>query len=223
VVSVEWDLGDIPRSGLKAFVHLATVDEAIVAQADVALDEFPGARIRVGLPVPPGTPAGEYRVWAGLYRADTGERLEVGPHPTPDRRLLLGTVTVGRPEVPPRPDFLPGTVIPAAETRLGPLRILGFELVNVTSPQLGDRFRAGDIVELRVYLAGADFSGRLTLRAEADGQPSELGSLDLSGCYPPYCRLPIRFPVPAGDQLRLLAVLNSGPAGAELGRWNPGG
>jgi len=223
VVSVEWGLGDIPRSGLKAFVHLATVDEAIVAQADVSLDEFPGTWIRVGLPVPPGTPAGEYRVWAGLYRADTGERLEVGPQPTPDRRLLLGTVTVGRPEIPPRPDFPPGAIVPAAETHLGPLRILGLELFNVTSPQLGDRFRAGDVVELRVYLAGADFAGRLTLRAEVDGQPSELGSLELSGCYPPYCRLPIRFSIPAGRQLRLLAVLNFSPAGAELGRWNPGG
>ncbi len=224
VVSIEWNLGGMPRSGLKTFVHLATADEAIVAQADVPLEEYPGTQVRVGLPVPPGTPAGEYRVWTGLYRADTGERLEAGPQSTPDRRLLLGTVTLGRPEVSPRLDFLPRGLRPPADTQLGPYRILGLELYNLSNPQGTDRLRPGQTVELRVYLAGTDFSGSLTLRAEVDGRRSVLRTVSLEGCYPSYCRVPIRVTVPPdpGNEVRLVASLDSGPAEAELGRWGPG-
>ncbi len=221
VVGVEWNLGDLPRPGLKTFVHLATADEAIVAQADVALEEYPGPQLRVGLPIPPGTPAGEYRVWAGLYRADTGERLPPGPDATPDRRMLLGTVTVGRPEILPRPDVLPRAAGRNGGS-LGPYQVLGVEAVNITGPRTEGTLRPGDILELRIYLGGRSFSGTLELRAEVDGLSFDLGRASLDGCYPPYCRLPLRVVVPpeaTGPDLRLTGRLDAGAGEAELGRW----
>ncbi|MER3399135.1 MAG: hypothetical protein C4315_12305 [Chloroflexota bacterium] len=221
VVTLEWTLGTVPPTGLKTFVHLATADEAIVSQADVPLEGQAG-RLRVGLSIPAGTPAGEYRVWAGLYRADGGERLEPGPGATPDRRLPLGTITVGRPEYTPQPRHFPDVNLTPAEPDLGPYRIPGLSLLNLTTPQANGWVRPGDLLELRVYLAGSTFSGRLRLEARADGWPVSLAEADLEGCYPPFCRVPLRVVIPAeiqGTRLRLVARLASGPVEAEIAEW----
>ncbi len=222
VVTLEWNLGAVPADGLKTFVHLAAADEAIVAQADLPLEGPAGGRLRVGLPIPAGTPAGEYRVWAGLYRADTGERLQPGPGANADRRILLGTVTVGRPEYTPRLRDFPDVNLAPAEPDLGPYRILGLSLLNLTGPQADGRVRPGDLLELRVYLGGEAFYGSLRVEAEADGGRLPLGRAGLEGCYPPFCRVPLRLAVPAeadGDRLRLVATLEADGAEAELGRW----
>lgn len=222
VVILEWSLGAIPPTGLKAFVHLSTTDEAIVSQADVPLEGQTGGRLRVGLPIPAGTPAGEYRVWAGLYRAEGGERLEPGPGATPDRRLPLGTLTVGRPEYTPDPRRFPDVNLTPAEPDLGPYRIPGLSVLNLTTPQADGWVRPGDLLELRVYLAGGAFSGRLRLEARANGQPVSLTEANLEGCYPPICRVPLRLGIPAEIQatrLRLVARLEPGPAEAEVVEW----
>jgi len=216
VVGLEWNLGAVPADGLKAFVHLAAADEAIVGQADLPLDT------QAGLPIPAGTPAGEYRVWAGLYRAETGERLQPGPGATPDRRVPLGTVTVSRPEYTPRPRNFPDVNLAAAQPNLGPYRLLGLSLLNLTSPQADGWVRPGDLLELRVYLGGEAFSGSIRVEGEVDGRRVRLGQAGLDGCYPPFCRVPLRLVIPLeadGDRLRLVATLEADRAEAELGRW----
>ncbi len=87
------------------FVHVLDGSGQLVAQADgppaggrwpapywlpnLAVDDSRHVRL------PPGLPAGQYRVSAGLYRLDTGERLAttpVGPEPG---SVLIGEVTLG--------------------------------------------------------------------------------------------------------------------------------
>jgi hypothetical protein len=87
----------------KFFVHLDDAESgALVAQADVVPRQwtYPTSQWRVGEIVPDeiilsleGVPAGEYKLWVGVYRPDTGERLvieDVSPAlTTRDGRLML--------------------------------------------------------------------------------------------------------------------------------------
>jgi hypothetical protein len=71
----------------KFFVHLDDAESgALLAQADVVPRQwtYPTSQWRVGEIVPDeitlsleGVPAGEYELWVGVYRPDTGERLSI--------------------------------------------------------------------------------------------------------------------------------------------------
>jgi hypothetical protein len=87
-----------------AFLHLEDSEHLLVAQRDAApLDGYLQATSwEVGQAVtdltavrlPWDAPAGEYRLYLGLYDAFTGERLRITP-PQPDDQLLLGYIRVG--------------------------------------------------------------------------------------------------------------------------------
>lgn len=101
VITPSWDIqADMP-GGVVAFVHLLAPDGARVAQVDAPLDQGmfavwqAGQQFDAALPVqlPPGLPAGEYRVVMGLYTPGDGARLPLrrgtplsdgvaGPHAT---------------------------------------------------------------------------------------------------------------------------------------------
>ena len=82
--------------GANTFVHLGAADAAPLAQADRGVSGLPNGELAVALLVPPGTPAGRYGVYIGLYDPATGARRSV-PAPagcdTVDR-LCLGLVDV---------------------------------------------------------------------------------------------------------------------------------
>lgn len=81
------------------FVHVVDETENMVAQHDgqprgntlVTSTWPPGYPIREDIPLQMPDSPGNYRVYVGLYRADTGERLTVD---APDNRVLLGEIAV---------------------------------------------------------------------------------------------------------------------------------
>jgi hypothetical protein len=96
---------DIPTS-YKVLLHMISDSDEIIAQGD----GFPVAGFRPTtswrpgevikdthlLSVPVTAPSGLYRIWAGFYDANTGERLAVfiNGEMQPDGRLLLQTIEV---------------------------------------------------------------------------------------------------------------------------------
>lgn len=83
-------------SGVNTFVHLGAADGVPFAQADRGVSGLPNGELAVALLIPPGTPAGRYGVYVGLYDPATGTRV---PVPSPSGcdtvdRLCLGLVDV---------------------------------------------------------------------------------------------------------------------------------
>lgn len=86
------------------FVHLRNPNGATVAQSDrQPLDgAYPTARWQPGetvidpltLPLPANLPAGSYRLFTGMYRLDTLERLPVANDTSGENAILLGEVTL---------------------------------------------------------------------------------------------------------------------------------
>jgi hypothetical protein len=101
-VRLFWQARAAPRSDYTVFVHLVDADGRLVAQSDAqpVNGTYPTSIWSVGEAVEDehhiAVPSGRYRVYAGLYRWDTMERLPVvsAGEPVADDRLLLGSVTV---------------------------------------------------------------------------------------------------------------------------------
>jgi hypothetical protein len=85
------------------FVHLQSADGAIAAQSDGVPADWtrrttgwlPGEYVLDArtLHLPPDLAPGEYSLFAGLYRPDTGERLTTAVFP--DGQVPLGKVVIG--------------------------------------------------------------------------------------------------------------------------------
>ena len=86
---------DAPSTA-NTFVHLGTADGVPLAQADRGVAGLPNGELAVALLVPPGTPAGRYGVYVGLYDPATGARVPVTSPAGCDTvdRLCLGVVDV---------------------------------------------------------------------------------------------------------------------------------
>jgi mannosyltransferase len=104
-VELVWEATALPRGRYKVFIHVGLPDGPPVAQHDsepVAgyrpTDSWPiGERIydRRGAWIAPGTPAGDYGVFVGLYDPLTGARLTVARDgQSLGDRLLIGEVRV---------------------------------------------------------------------------------------------------------------------------------
>ena len=78
------------------FLHLGAADAAPLAQLDRAVADLPNGELAAALLIPPGTPAGRYAVFAGLYDPATGARVAVSAPAGCDTvdRLCLGTIDV---------------------------------------------------------------------------------------------------------------------------------
>lgn len=101
-VRLFWKASAVPRTDYTVFVHLVDATDRLAAQSDAQpLDGAyptsiwnPGETVADERLVP--APAGQYRVYVGLYRWDTLERLPavLGGEPVPEERLLLGSITI---------------------------------------------------------------------------------------------------------------------------------
>jgi hypothetical protein len=99
-----WLANQTPNQGYHVFVHLQSADGTIVAQSDGVpagwtrrtTGWLPGEYVLDArtLKVPPDLARGEYSLFAGLYRPDTGERLTTTAFP--DGQVPLGKVAIGK-------------------------------------------------------------------------------------------------------------------------------
>lgn len=129
---------------LAVTLQLLDARNQVVAQRDAPLPK-PPARDPHGIPIPVGTPPGDYRLILALYDPATGSRLVTH---TGDA-VTLGTVTIAR--APATPDPL----IDAQHRRnqrLGPVTLLGYDLHRKdfahapTTP-----VQPGDLVQITLY------------------------------------------------------------------------
>ncbi len=145
-VMMRWSTVTAADADYKVFVHFVSPQGRIVAQGDKVLTRL-GAGTTTWQPgdeafdatdvlVPIGTAPGDYEMLAGLYRADTGKRLQLD-----DGRdsLSLGKVRVTRaaPQQSPRTSGKPTDFE-------GELRVLGFAVEG--------KPRAGDTLGLAIFL-----------------------------------------------------------------------
>ena len=99
-LTLNWRADQLPSTRYKVFVHLLNANNQVVAQRDgepvsdtrITTTWRAGENIadNYGVMIEPGTPPGEYRIEIGMYRADTGERLQVDDAD----HLILGIVQV---------------------------------------------------------------------------------------------------------------------------------
>jgi len=117
-----------------------------------------------GLPVLTGTPPGEYQIEIGLYRAENGQRLPItdGDGKALGDHLLIGSLVVVRPTVPPSPDALgmPHRLM----ATVGPLRLLGYGLGKLGREPGATEFTDSDVLHLVLFWqAGAQPPGDLSV------------------------------------------------------------
>jgi hypothetical protein len=101
---LRWRALAVPNGDYTVFVHLIGPDGKLWGQVDSpplrgyfpTKGWTPGLDLvdRYSIPVDSRAPPGTYDVEVGLYRPDSGERLTVGPTPTPDNRVVVGSITV---------------------------------------------------------------------------------------------------------------------------------
>ncbi len=161
LVQLRWDvLQDVNRR-YKVSVQLLDSANQVVAQRDG--EPVGGSRPtdawRMGdqirdnyaLPVPFGTPPGEYRLAAAMYDAQTGQRLT---HAGGDS-VELGSVWVDRPQA-----ALPPSLVPMAqwlERRLGPVVLSGYDIYRkdfAHAPQTP--LQPGDLAHVVLYWQAPD-------------------------------------------------------------------
>ncbi len=135
-----------------------------------------------GLPIPAGTPPGDYRLTLRVYRSDDVAVLPVVFQGGSGGEVTLGTVRVARPRTPPPPEALE-----IAERRDVPfgdrLRFLGFNAPQERS------FLPGEAVPVYLFwqalaAPGEDFLPRLRLLDEGGDVLAELTEKPVAGTYP---------------------------------------
>jgi len=99
-VTLFWQAKNVPDADYTVFVHVVDANDTIVAQADAQplYGQYPTSIWSPGESVVDergiAIPAGEYRIFVGLYRWETLERLPavLDGQRVQDDRLLLGTI-----------------------------------------------------------------------------------------------------------------------------------
>ena len=128
----------------------------------------PGETIqdKYGLPILPGTPPGEYQIEIGMYRPDTGQRLQITDStgkPLGDH-ILVGPLKVARPVSPPTADNLDmqhaSTATPAG------LRLLGYNLSRLGQEPGPAEFGANDLLSLTLFWRAASAHGDLSMNVQ---------------------------------------------------------
>jgi len=155
----------------KVFVHLLNAGGRVIGQRDAepggglrpTTTWHPGDRIadNYGVPVPPGTPPGEYRLEIGMYNTMDGTRLlmEIDSAPAGDF-LLLDPIVVSRSQRQP-----PLSAIPMQQrlsARFGPLLLGGVDVNKLGYEGQDVDLHPGDVVHFTLFwqalsTPGADF------------------------------------------------------------------
>jgi hypothetical protein len=104
-LTFQWLDQQTPPQSLRVFVHVQDAAGTLAAQSDGVPANWtrpttgwlPGEYVADSrsLHLPADLAPGTYTVWAGLYRADTGERLTTAEFP--DGQIPVGQVVVGPP------------------------------------------------------------------------------------------------------------------------------
>lgn len=135
-VTLFWQATAPISQPLKVFIHLLDAQGNILAQRDGEPGggnqpriEWPtGDRVvdRQGVLIPLGTPPVAAQVVAGLYRADTGQRLAIvaSDQAGDADRIFLGQVQIERPAVAPPVETL--AMQHRTQVSFGPVRLLGY-------------------------------------------------------------------------------------------------
>ena len=131
LISLRWQATQPIHTRYKVTVQLLDAAGQVIAQHDAEpaggsrpIDSWvPGEPVddNHGLPIPPGTPPGDYRLIAAVYDPATGARL---PTLAGDA-LELGTITVTRPAKPIPVDVVP--IRRRSNAQLGPVRLVGYD------------------------------------------------------------------------------------------------
>ncbi len=183
----------------KVFLQLLAPGDRLIAQRDT--EPVGGTRPTTtwqpdeivednyGLLIPLATPPGEYRLIAGMYDAETGERLPVrqGNREGAFIEFPVG-VTVVRPATPPPVGVLPLRY--RVDERIGPIRLLGYDRYKRGFRHAPETpVKPGDFLHVTLYWRAEDTPGdrwRVTLSL-VDGWGNTVAHLtdDLAGAgYP---------------------------------------
>jgi len=136
-LTLRWKASAPIETRYKVFVQLLSPTNQLIAQRDS--EPGGGARLtitwqpdetiidRYGLWVPPGTPPADYRLIAGMYHLETGQRLPVTRNRRPSGDFIdLGIIRVVAPRVPPPVEAL--NLSQRVQQDYGPVRLLGYSL-----------------------------------------------------------------------------------------------
>ncbi|MDH7488478.1 MAG: glycosyltransferase family 39 protein [Anaerolineae bacterium] len=159
-ITLFWEALAAVEERYKVFVHLLDAGGHVVGQRDAepgggaALTTTWRAGDRIadnyGVPVPPGTPPGEYRLEIGMYRLDNGARLPIvlGGADAGDH-LLLDPIRVHKSTRQP-----PLSAIPMQKrlsARIGPLELGGVDVHKLGFEGQRADLRPGDAVHLTLF------------------------------------------------------------------------
>jgi len=125
-----WSAVGGPMTDLKVFIQALDAGNHIVGQRDAPLRLVAGAADQHALLIDVGTPPGDYRLIAGVYQAQGGQRLVISE--TGKDAIDLGTVTVERLANPLPADALAPTH--ALDRTFGPLRLTGYDRHELGKP-----------------------------------------------------------------------------------------
>jgi hypothetical protein len=191
-VDLTWRLSELPTEDHTVGLRLVGSTGHVWAQRDAppsgGLEQFWEWPVgephgdRHGLLVPAGTPPGDYQVTLRVYRSEDVAVLPVAFAGGSGGEVVLGTVRIVRPEVPPPVEAL--AIDQTTQVDFGDrLRLLGYKLGNLGA------VRPGEAVGVELFwqaLAspGEDFLPRLQL-LDPDGEIlAELTEKPVAGTYP---------------------------------------
>jgi len=186
-LSLHWEAISAAPKRYKVFVHLLGPNDTLWGQHDSEPDGGsrpttawrPGESItdNHGLPIPPGTPPGNYEIEIGLYDVATGQRLPVyDPDGKPaGDRVVMSQVEVLRPATFPPKETL--VIERTLEARFQDISLLGYEFFKLGTEAGNIDFRRGDLAHLSLFwTASAEKPGAYPLRvALLDSNNREVG------------------------------------------------
>ena len=182
-----WQVDRPPSRRYKLFVHLLDAGDQIVGQIDA---EIPLGKAgeqaagNFGVPVHPATPPGEYRVEAGLYDQETGERLLA---PDGSSQVWLEPLAVNR---APAPASLVALGMEHGDgASFGEIALLGYDqhkLGFAYQPEAA--LRPGDVLHVNLYWQAkgqptGDWQIVLSLVSDSGQEMAELTAQPVNG-YP---------------------------------------
>jgi uncharacterized membrane protein len=239
-VDLVWQLSAVPNADYMVGLRLVSSSGYIWAQSDVSpgsgLEQF--SQWAAGTPrldhyallVPAGTPPGDYRVTLRVYRSQDVAVLPVAFEGGSGGEVVLGTVHVVRPQVPPPAQAL--TFDWPLQVDFGDrLRLLGINVPETSALLPGEAVQI-DLLWQALADPGEDFLPRLQLVDSGDQVVAEVTEKPVANSYPtawwrsgevvrdPHS-LPIPAQVPAGLYrltLGLIRAANGTPVQFKPGR-----
>ena len=193
-ITLFWQVDRTPARRYKVFLHVLDGANHIVGQRDAEpgggarpTDGWAPGEVVVdnhGVPIHPATPPGEYRVEAGIYVPQTGQRLLTRNE---QGQIWLEPLAVERPASPAPVEALRMRHDAGAE--FGELALLGYDAHRLGFGHQPDvPLRPGDVVHVNLYWQarsdpGGDWQVTVAL-VDADGNEWGSAMAEPAGAYP---------------------------------------